>query len=155
MSRNITMIDGIHGSFRAFLRDFLGCVWLWKWISMDFHVVVPRPHLRKLGWLSLVAIKGVHIDRWFIPLKELRFIDEFISLEMMTYCGWTVKSCTSFSNAAFWTVVCASHSMILLGLSTIPNCWCRSSSTVVGPKKKINGHFRNLNWRYLPYIRPM
>ena len=26
MSRNITMIDGIHGSFRAFLWDFLGCV---------------------------------------------------------------------------------------------------------------------------------
>ena len=22
-------------------------------------------------------------------------------------------------------------------------------------KKNINGHFRNLNWRYLPYIRPM
>jgi len=26
MSRKITMIDGIHGSFRAFFWDFLGCV---------------------------------------------------------------------------------------------------------------------------------
>jgi hypothetical protein len=28
----------------------------------------------------------------------------------------------------------------------------RSSRCV---KKNIKGHFRNLNWRYLPYIRPM
>ena len=69
----------------------------------------------------------------------------------------------------YWTA----HAVVRLGLgedsspsSTLYGkqwvMWFRSESMTVLQEQhlgalflKVNGHFRNLNWRYLPYIRPM
>jgi hypothetical protein len=53
----------------------------------DFHVVVPRPHLWKLGW-GIGCYEGSLLIGG-LSHYMLRFKDEFISSEMMTYCGWT------------------------------------------------------------------
>ena len=42
---------------------------------------------------------------------------------------------------------CISVKMIFQNIQLLP--------IKVGKSQLINGHFRNLNWMYLPYIRPM
>ena len=150
--------------------DFYRGVQLWKSLMMDFHchVWLLEGSSTSQSFLSLHPRKG----RSF-ALEALRFSHED---PKHTYCLSTLpnlviqKKCCSFVQGKQISIapdkglgswyLCPHHwlwraYMQTWNMNVCTSCvkWLMNVSELC--QLQFNGHFRNLNWRYLLYIRPM
>jgi hypothetical protein len=86
-------------------------------------------HDQELRWWENQLKISVALMKWFLSMKAIH-VATFVRTKFSCSLGtWSASSCTSR-----W-VPMSRHRRVM--------------------HRYLNGHFRNLNWRDLPYIRPM